>query len=195
MEDVRKIVGKNISDLRKYKKLTQMELAEALNYSDKAISKWECGDSLPDIEMLVVIANFFGVSLDYLVTEEHETPKEKLIKKPKKYTHNKVMITCLAVIAVWMLATILYTCLDSVGLYSYAWTAFIHALPASFVVLLVFNCIWGKKTLRFIYISLLSWTILLSIYIIFLSYNFWMIFIIGIPVQIAILLWSQIRKK
>ncbi len=195
MEEVRKIIGKNISILRKNKKLTQLELAEALNYSDKAISKWECGDSLPDIEILVEVAQFFGVSLDYLVTAEHDKSQENMIKQPKRYTHNKIMITCLGVIAVWMIATILYICLDRVGLANYAWTPFIHAIPASFIVLLVFNCVWGKKTLRFVYISLLAWTLLLSIYIIFLSYNFWMIFIIGIPVQIAILLWSQIRKK
>jgi transcriptional regulator with XRE-family HTH domain len=52
MRDVRQIIADNLIELRKVNKLTQLELAEKLNYSDKAISKWERGESLPDVEIL-----------------------------------------------------------------------------------------------------------------------------------------------
>ena len=67
MEEVKDIVAKNIHELRKKNNMTQLELAEKLNYSDKTVSKWEKGENSPDITFLVEIANIFGVSLDYLV--------------------------------------------------------------------------------------------------------------------------------
>lgn len=67
MEEVKNIVAKNIYELRKKNNMTQLELAEKLNYSDKTVSKWEKGENSPDITVLVEIANIFGVSLDYLV--------------------------------------------------------------------------------------------------------------------------------
>ena len=68
MENIKQIVAKNIADLRRASGLTQMEFAEKLNYSDKAVSKWERGDSLPDVAVLKQIADLFQVTLDYLVT-------------------------------------------------------------------------------------------------------------------------------
>ena len=82
------IIGKNLSNLRKQAKLTQLELAEKFNYSDKSISKWEAGDSMPSIEILNQLAKFYNVTLDYLVTEEHiEQPAQQneKIKVKKDY--------------------------------------------------------------------------------------------------------------
>jgi len=58
-------IGKVINELRKEKKVTQEELANAVGVSTQAVSKWECGGS-PDIELLPAIADFFGVSIDRL---------------------------------------------------------------------------------------------------------------------------------
>ena len=63
MSDIKSIVAKNISELRQKRSMTQLELAEQLNYSDKAVSKWERGDSLPDISVLCDIAALFSVPL------------------------------------------------------------------------------------------------------------------------------------
>ena len=52
MEDLKQIFAENLSALRKKKGWTQMELAERLHYSDKAVSKWERGESLPDVVIL-----------------------------------------------------------------------------------------------------------------------------------------------
>ena len=72
--NVKEIIAKNISGLRKQKGMTQAELADKLCYSNKSISKWERADSLPDAEMLYKIAIFFGVDVNYLF-EEHEYNK------------------------------------------------------------------------------------------------------------------------
>ena len=69
MDDINKIIGKNLLILRKNAKLTQMELAERFNYSDKTISKWESGESLPSIEILYELAKFYNTTLDALTVE------------------------------------------------------------------------------------------------------------------------------
>ena len=61
------VIGKNITRLRKLANMTQLELAEKLNYSDKSISKWEQGNGIPDVRILVQLAELFGVTLDDLV--------------------------------------------------------------------------------------------------------------------------------
>ena len=59
-------IGTNISAFRRQCGMTQAELAERLNYTDKAVSKWERGESMPDVTTLVQLADLFGVSLDDL---------------------------------------------------------------------------------------------------------------------------------
>src|SRR5574344_1560092 len=65
----KEIISKNIVGLRKKAKMTQQDLAEKLYYSDKAVSKWERGESLPDAEMLANIAKLFNVDVNYLFTD------------------------------------------------------------------------------------------------------------------------------
>lgn len=59
--------------LRKEKGLSQEAFAEIMGVSRQAVSKWESGQSLPDVEKLVKISNYFGVTMDYLVKEERQT--------------------------------------------------------------------------------------------------------------------------
>ena len=85
MDDLKVIVGRNLAALRKRRKLTQLELAEQMNYSDKAVSKWEQGATLPDLETLKQLCDFYGVTLDYLVDKDNilnpqlDTSKEKIV--------------------------------------------------------------------------------------------------------------------
>lgn len=71
-------LGQKIKELRKIKGLTQEGLAEKLNMSGQAISKWETGDSYPDMELIPVIANFFGVSLDTLFNYDAAQVEKKV---------------------------------------------------------------------------------------------------------------------
>ena len=66
MENVKEIIAQNLVSLRKSKRMTQQELAEKLNYSDKAVSKWEQERSYPDVTLLPRIAKLFSVSIDSL---------------------------------------------------------------------------------------------------------------------------------
>jgi len=191
MENIKQIISKNLIELRKRNKWTQAELAEKLNYSDKAISRWESGDTLPDIDMLCRICELYKVSFDYLTHDG--TPKEKIKFSFKKELGNKLVITLLAISIVWFLATIVYVYAGIIG-HKYLWQVFIWAIPFSCTVGLVFNAIWGKRIFSFAIVSFLIWSGLLAIYIQYLSYNLWLIFILGIPVQVAIILWSQIHS-
>ena len=68
-------IGKTIAELRKAKGWTQIELAEKLNVSDKAVSKWESEGGFPEITQLPVLAKIFDVSIDYLMTGKETEPE------------------------------------------------------------------------------------------------------------------------
>ncbi len=70
-----KTLGMKISELRKTHKMTQDELAEKMGVSSQAVSKWENDLSIPDLPLLIELANFFHVTLDDLVKEKEETVK------------------------------------------------------------------------------------------------------------------------
>lgn len=193
MNDLKQIISSNISKLRKQKKLTQLEFAKALNYSDKAISKWERAESMPDIVILKQIADFFGVTVDYIINKHLDNEKLLVIKKNKKTKINKISLTLLATCPIWTIATIVFTfVLIFTG--KYLWQAFIVGIPLSLLIFLIFNSIWGNKRNNYFIISCFVWSILLCFYICFIKFNVWQLFILGIPGQIAIILWSTLRK-
>ena len=176
--------------------LTQSKLAEQLNYTDKSISKWERGEAIPPVDVLKEIADLYGVSLDFLVSNKDDVSHTVNAGK-KKDDANKIIITLLAVSLVWIVATVLFVYGITFAKKSF-WIFFIAAIPITTVVLLIFNSIWGKRKYAFILVSVLIWTMLAAIYFAVLtapsSYNLWAIFIIGIPLQIATILWSQLKK-
>lgn len=196
MNDIKVIIGKNLAELRKRKKYTQLDLGNILQYSDKTISKWEKGDSLPDIEVLYNICNMYGVTLDYLTHEGNYEDKKEFVKRTNKYTINKAIITLLSGLSPWFIATMVFVLLLIKKDIAF-WPSFIWATPLTFLLLLIFNCIWGGKKARLIYVSGLAWTLLVSIFLqlLYLNINVWPIFLIGIPAQIAIVLAFGIKKR
>ncbi len=197
MKDIKAIFAKNLTELRTENQLTQLDLAEKLNYTDKAISKWERGESLPDVTVLLSISELFGVTLDYLFKENH-TISEKFYGKKKmgKYSHG--IITALSVFAVWFVAVFAFVLIELTGGINFAeWLVYIYALPVSAIVWLVLNSIWFNKKRNYAIISLLMWSGLLSLHLSFLTYgiNIWRIYLVGIPAQIIIILWSVIKKR
>lgn len=193
MEELKYIIAENLIDLRKANKLTQLELAEKLNYSDKAISKWERGESLPDIIILKQLADMYGVNMDYIVTEHNDEDKAKY-KIPKPELNNKLIITLLACLSVWILAAILYVNFKIV-FDVYYWKIWIWALPISSVILIVFSSIWGRKSHIIASVSVFIWTAILAIYLQFLQYNIWSLFLLGIPAQLATSISGKITRK
>lgn len=197
MDDIKKIIGQNLASLRKRKKYTQADLAEILKYSDKAISKWEKGESLPSIEVLYFLCNHYGITLDYL-THEGEYEEKKLYHKKDKSLVNKIIISLLSISLVWFLIIIAYVypyVITQINL----WILFIWGFPASALLALIFNSVWGKRKYKYFILSSFIWTLLTAIFLLLIylnqSYQVWAIFLLGIPAQIAVILWSQLKKS
>ncbi len=197
MTDIKAIIAKNITELRVSRGMTQLELAEHLHYSDKAVSKWERGESVPEISTLKAIADLFGVTLDYLVQAEHTAASTDNIPEAKRKKRNRSVITAMSVIAVWFLALFSFVVMDIVPVeISTHWLSFLYALAVSLIVWLVFNSVWFNRRFNYVIISLFVWSLLACVHVTFLVYgkNIWQIFLLGIPAQLVILLWSRLRS-
>lgn len=185
-EEIKENFSKNLSTLRKANNLTQASLAENLNYTDKAVSKWEVGSVLPDIETLTHIAEFFGITVNDLVYPKKE-------KWTSKFFKNHLFITLGSASVVWFLASIIYFVLEWGTTISRSWLTFIVAIPVMFIVLIVFTAMWFKKKWLNLSISGLFWSVLLTIYLCIASWELWFIFIIGVVGQLMILFLSKIK--
>ena len=196
MEDLKMIFAENLSVLRKKKGWTQLELAEKLNYSDKAVSKWERGESLPDVIILKRIAELYEVSVDYLLTRDHTANTVPISKRKKR---NRAMITGISAATVWLIGCILFFSLGFVETASPGtWLIFLAAVPATCIVLIVFSVLWWGKRLLLTTVSILVWSALLFVFFLVLFITeriIWPIFFIGVPAQVIIGLWAGMRKE
>lgn len=198
MEDLKSVIAKNIAALRQEAKMTQSDLAERLNYSDKAISKWERAESMPDITVLKTIADLFEVPLDYLVREEHDEPEPAKPVPTVSKKRNHAVITLLSVLIVWFVAVLGYVVLEMALPGSVRnLLMFVYALPVSAIVWLVMNSIWFSRRRNFLIISLLMWSGLGSILLTMMAFGVgnWLILLLGVPGQAAIWLWSKLQYR
>ena len=191
MSDIKDIVAKNIIDLRKKNGLTQNELAEKLNYSDNAVSRWERGEVTPSIETLDQMSKVFNVPLSSLIEDDAKAISHT---HDKKQVLNKLAVTLIFFSLVWLIATIVFV-YGKILFNTNLWTIFVWAVPASCLVLLPFNEYWGKYIYKFVILSVFEWSVLACIYLQFLQYNMWLTFIIGIPIQVALCIWAFIKPK
>ena len=197
MESVRLTIAKNINTLRTKQGMTQLELAERLNYSDKAISKWERAESTPDAAVLVQLADLFGVTLDQLMRGENleAAPPPQ---KTKVRSYRRGLITGLSILCVWLVVTAAFVLLSLTQIKRpWNWTPFLYAVPVSLIVWLVLNSIWFDRKWNYWLISALMWTMLAAI-VVTLTWagcNVWLIFLLGIPGQLGILVWSGLGKE
>ena len=194
MKDVKTIIAKNLIALRKSKGLTQVELAEKLNYSDKAVSRWEHGETLPDVNVLYELCTFYGITMNDLVSEEYNpantNPNEE--KNAKLY---RVWLGVLTAVVVLLFATVWFAYSQITG--NGYWIAFIWAVPVACVVLLytcrsVFN--WVAK---FVFASICTWSGITALYLHMLiceQANLWTVFLIGVPIEALAFLWQKTRK-
>ena len=188
IKDFKLVVAQNIYYLRTINHLTQYELGQKLNYSDKAISKWERGDGLPDAYVLSNIAELFGVSVDYILTEHSEQDK-KVETKPK--TRVKKIIQCIANVSVFSIAMLIYVILHNIGV-SHPFI-FIYAIPTCAVIDIIMSAVWYKGNGTLIFSSILVWSILATVYFGIGNFTLWTIFLIGIPLQIILFLILGIK--
>lgn len=189
MDNVRELISKNLYLIRKEKKLTQLEFAEKINYSDKAISRWEKGESIPDVETLANIAKTFDVPINFFF---QENTKDDLPGIDKKEITKKIVVMILSFAIVWMVAMIIYLYLATYNNSRY-WQIFIYAAPISILVIRYFNRIWGDKKFNVYINSIFVWSLITSIYCMFINLHLWLIFIIGALVQMVVILYSFIK--
>ena len=198
MQDLKFTIAKNIQRLRQEKGMTQLELADKLNYSDKSISKWERGESLPDILVLKAVADLFEVTLDYLVEEEHTVKTATKEMLARNYRRNCYIITGTSIFIVVLMATLLFGILSMFFPGTlYPWLCYAYAVPAALIVWLVFNSIWFNPRKNFMIVSFLVWSLLVALYLTFsmLGYHIIPILLVGIPAQLIIWMWSKLKNK
>ena len=212
MEDakLKKQIGRNIVSYRKRRQMTQAQLAEKLNYSDKAVSKWERGESIPDVLTLVQIAEQFEVTVNDILVDPDALPAqtgpvvrvmEKAVEKKLNRKADKRIILCLSSLLVWFVALFCYVLLSILDVPK-SWVAFFYAIPADAIVLLSLRSAWKDFRWNQMLISAIMWGVLLSVFVTVLAFvdvalwvKLWQIFLLGIPGQAAILLWSRLFRK
>ncbi len=190
MENLNKIIAKNISDYRKSVNLTQLELAQKLNFSDKSVSKWERGEAIPDVAVLLQMCEIFGITLNDIVAEERPT---KLFKR--LHNQNHFVISLMSFGAVWCVATVIFVILllASPAL-PMKWLTFIYAIPISILVALIFSCIWGKKWMWYTFATAFLWTLIVAICLSFKS-SIWSLLYVAIPIQVLLILSALIKRE
>ena len=207
-EELRSRVGLNIARLRRERGLTQAELAERINYSYTAVSKWERAESTPDVLTLITLAEVLGTDMNTLTglpaasqpepvpaaVEEIPPAPEKPAKK--RYTADKGVIQKLSSILVWVVALFLYMVLDEFGIKN-LWLLFVVAVPANAIVLLSLRSAWKLYGWNRFLISVIMWGFLLGIYLLLrltAKVNVWKILPMGLLGQAAIILWFKMFR-
>ena len=186
-EEIKTNFSQNLIRLRKENKLTQLALAEKLNYSDKAVSKWEVGSVVPDVETLTHIADFFGITVNDLIY-----PEKKKIRKI--FWKNHLFITLISLSLCWFLAATTYLIIEQAGIISRPWLIFTNTIIISMIILVVFSSIWFNKLSVILSVSGILWSIILNVFLIINDPSLWFIFIVGVVGQLIIIFWAQIRK-
>ncbi len=196
MEDLKDVIAKKLVELRTQAKLTQLQLAEMLNYSDKAVSKWERGEAIPDVRVLAKIAEIYGVTLDDIVKEETlPTP----VQSKKRIKGKHILITALAAVLVWFIATgifMVFYFIDPTEQYSYL--VFVVAPLPTAIVLLVFSGLWGNRITNAIASSLVVWACAVIFHVFVETFapefiKIYFIYIVAAVFELLIILWFVYR--
>lgn len=190
MEELRAIVARNLAACRRAAGLTQLQLAEKLNYSDKAVSKWERGESLPDVAVLCDLARLYGVTLDYLVSDHTGEKDPPSAGKGRR----RAVVAAMSCLLVLLAATLIFSSLYFFGAeVPRPWLTFLWALPACGILLIVFSALWGGKILRTLSVSFLIWTAALCVWFTFSFPYSWLVFVVAVPLQALALFWFLLR--
>ena len=182
---LRRTVAKNIMAYRKAHHDTQLGLAEKLNYSDKSVSKWERGEGLPDVFILSQIADLYGITVSNLIGEE----------KPPEHSDplHHLFVLVLSVAMAFAVAAVLFTVFTIVGVDFPAWLLFVYAIPASAIIAVVFTSLWWSILWQGVSITVLIWSLGLSLCLSLDVPNIHLIFVVCAAVQVLTVLWELFR--
>ena len=195
-ERIRQIVAARLTAYRKRANMTQAELAEKINYSDKSVSKWERGDGLPDLLVLCRLAELYEIPVD-------EFLHEGTLKRPASERRRRHwLISLLSVGLAFLVAAVVYYILTVLRV-PYAWMCFVCAVPISAIIAVVFSHIWSGILLQCVSVSVLVWSVAITIYL-FLRLlaggivGNGLLFALAGGMQVLVLLWyllQHYRKK
>lgn len=204
-ERTKRRIGANIAFHRKQAGLTQLGLAEKLNYSDKAVSKWERGDSIPDVLTMMQIAEQFDITVNDLLVDVDALPgnpssleraMSQVSEKALKRKADKNVILALCTTLVWFVALFLFVVLYAFHI-PFCWAPFVYGILANAIVLLSLRSAWHDFRWNKALISAIVWGGLASIHVTiwaFLGRNLPLIYLLGIPGQIAVFLWFRMFR-
>ena len=186
------IIAANLTGYRKKAGLSQLELAKKLNYSNKNISKWENGETTPNIFTLKQIADLYGITVDALLCEDTaegnlivET-KAKLDKRHK--TIFNLFMFILANAIMFAVASLIIYILGTVNVVGFnKWLIYLYFSPLCCLSVIIYIRVIYKFA-EIISISLFGWLIFLSVYLSLLNVpNIELIFILGAAYQFVVL--------
>ena len=192
---IRTVLAEKLTAYRKRAGLTQAELAEKLNYSDKSISKWERGDGMPDLLVLCRLADLYDVPLDAFLREG------ALVRSQAEQKSRHIIITLISIGLVFFVAAIgFFVCY--LAHVQVRWLAFIYAVPVSMILLVVFSHMWSRLLFQALSVSGLVWTLCGAVCISFVAiagmYHVAMLFLCAAVFQVLIILWYVlllVRKR
>lgn len=198
MDELKLVVASNLIMLRQKAGLTQAELGEKLNYSDKTVSKWERAESIPDAYVLTCLAKIYGVTVDDILSPadswEEREQKKKAEEKARERQFSSTVVSLVAIAGIWTMAVMMFVIFWlAMGAAPWLWLIFASAVPVSLIALLVFNSIWNHGKGNMYLVMVLEATAIALVYLFLLPYNPWQLFLILIPAELLTFLCFRIR--
>lgn len=190
------LLAKNLAYYRKASGLTQLELAEKFNYSDKSVSKWERGEGFPDVFVLKSLADFYGITIDDFYSEEH-----KAVTVSQSQKRKRIYIRLLSIGVGWLVTILTFFMLNTLLPKDVAfkpWLTFVYGILVMSIILLVWEFIYHHRFNRMIATSMVIWSTALSLYLTFLvimNMNLFLLFIVAVPLQVLEIIWYLFRRK
>lgn len=198
-------IAANLVLLRRREEMTQLELAQKINYSDKTVSKWERGEGIPDVPTLISLAELFGVTPNELIyglkdeipaegelssRESDENAPKKVSKVGPNSFH--LLVTLLSVGIVWLIAG---TILLLMGIFipdmDVVWVGcvLLYGLMVSFIVWLVLAVLWWPLLWQPICISGMIWSCAAALHLTLRLPGMAWIYAIAAVLQIMTVMW------
>lgn len=195
LNDLKVIFASNLIKLRTGMGLTQAELAEKLNYSDKSVSKWERGEAIPDAFVLKEMAELFHVTVDDLLTNE-DGWKKGGTDLHQKVQYSQMFIILSAVAGIFTLCFLEFVIVWAV-VGKLHWLMLYAGLPCSLVVLLILNTLWyrGKNNMYIVGALVLSVFLFVYFLALRLGYNPWQLLLAIVPAELVVFLAFHIRRR
>jgi len=192
MEELNKVVAKNLIKYRNLEGFSQAELAKKINYSDKTISKWEKGDSLPDLAVLVKLTEIYKIDINEFLNDK--TEEQEIVISKRFINKQHILISLLSVGLVEFLSAIVFFVLFMIDTTeSYAYLSFVYSIPICALLMFIFSTIWWNNYVKTVFCSLMEWGIILAICFTFSISKIWILCVVGASFQIIIIMWFILR--